>query len=280
MTRTTWILPVAVVLATALAQPVAAAEPAPAPAGAPAEPEPGATEPRYATVEIDTSDIGEEGPVIKRRSRERTDVVLRAAGVLPGRPDAGDPVIRIDVDELTGPDPGYLCEVWIDHRGEVLGERRRVECTLCTESEIVQRVEATVTELVAQLPVDDPTQGSDPAPPPASSAASEPASPSADRRAPMGTLGKAGAALVAVGVAGVGVGAVLVAMPPVVDQDDPLYETTYRPPGAIVLGTGAAVLAAGVAMLVVDRRRARSRRTALVPTAGPTGAGLQWSGRF
>ena len=147
MTRTTWILPVAVVLATALAQPVAAAEPAPAPAGAPAEPEPGATEPRYATVEIDTSDIGEEGPVIKRRSRERTDVVLRAAGVLPGRPDAGDPVIRIDVDELSGPDPGYLCEVWIDHRGEVLGERRRVECTLCTESEIVQRVEATVTEL-------------------------------------------------------------------------------------------------------------------------------------
>lgn len=75
-------------------------------------------------------------------------------------------------------------------------------------------------------------------------------------------------------------GVVLVALPPTVDQNDPLYETTYRPPGAATLAGGAAVLVAGVVMLVVDRRRARSRTTALVPMLGPTITGLMWSGRF
>ena len=111
-----------------------------------------ATEPRYATVEIDTSDVGEEGPVLKRRTRERTDVVLRAANVLPGR-TSDDPLIHVDIDEITGSEPGYQCEVWISRADVVLGERRRVECMLCTETEIVQRVETTVSELVVQLDV-------------------------------------------------------------------------------------------------------------------------------
>ena len=47
MSRTMWTQPVACVLVVALAQPAIAAEPAP-------------SEPRYATVEIDTSDIPEQ----------------------------------------------------------------------------------------------------------------------------------------------------------------------------------------------------------------------------
>jgi hypothetical protein len=264
-------------LVLALAQPAVAAEPEP-------------SEPRHATVEIDTSDIGEEGPVIKRRTRERTDVVLRAAGVLPGRPDAGDPVIYIDVDELTGTEPGYQCEVWISHGGRVLGERRRVECTLCTETEIVQRVETTVGELIELLPAGPPPDDgsstkptTEPTTDPTSDTPSDSTttpSTEGDGRRPLGTLGKAGAALIAVGVAGAAAGAVLLALPPKVDEDDPLYETTYRPPGAAALATGAAVLVAGVVMLVVDRRRARTRKTALVPTLSPSAAGIVWSGRF
>jgi hypothetical protein len=275
MIRTMWTPPMACGLVLALAQPAVAAEPAP-------------SEPRHATVEIDTSDIGEEGPVIKRRTRERTDVVLRAAGVLPGRPDAGDPVIFVDVDELTGTEPGYQCEVWISYGGQVLGERRRVECTLCTETEIVQRVESTVGELIELLPAGPPPDdGSstepNPDPTPSSDTPSDSAttpSTEADGRRRLGTLGKAGAALIAVGVAGAAAGAVLVALPPKVDEDDPLSETNYRPPGAATLAAGAAVLVAGVVMLVVDRRRARKRTTALVPTLSPNAAGIVWSGRF
>jgi hypothetical protein len=258
--------------------PAVAAEPAAKP-----EAEVQAAAPRYATVEIDTSDIGEEGPIIKRRTRERTDVVLRAAGVLPGRAGADDPMIHIDVDELAGADPGYQCEVWISRKGVVLGERRRVECTLCTESEIVERAEAAVSELVAQLDtlvVEEPAAEPEPEPEPteAEPASSSPTDDGSRKR--LGTLGKAGVGLLAVGVAGAGVGAVLVALQPVVDQDDPLHETNYRPPGIVTLSAGAAVLVAGVVMLVVDRRRARSRTTALRPTLGPSTAGLVWSGRF
>lgn len=249
--------------------------------------EPTATEPRYATVEIDTSDVGEEGPVLKRRTRERTDVVLRAANVLPGR-TSDDPLIHVDIDELTGSEPGYQCEVWISRADVVVGERRRVECTLCTETEIVQRVEATVSELVTQLDVrlkEQPEPDGPVAEPdePVAEPTTDPVSgsPATDAgRAPLGVLGKTGLALIAMGVAGAGVGAVLVALPPKVDQADPLYETNYRPPGLATLASGAAVLVTGVVLLVVDRRRARSRTTALVPTLGPSAAGITWSGRF
>ncbi len=88
-------------------------------------------------------------------------------------------------------------------------------------------------------------------------------------------------ALLAVGIAGAAVGVVLVILPPKVDVDAPLYETTTRPPGFAVLGVGAAALVTGVVMLVVDRRRARrSRATALLPAMGPGHAGLVWMGRF
>jgi hypothetical protein len=201
--------------------------------------------------------------------------------VLPARPDAGDPVIRIDVDVLAGPDPGYQCEIWIDHRGEVVGERRKVECTLCTESEIVQRVETTVSELVALLPAETTAEDEvEPEPEPEPAPEPKPQGPPDDGRVRLGALGKTGAALIALGATGAGVGAVLVALPPKVDQDDPLYETTYRPPGIATLAAGAAVLVSGVVMLVVDRRRARTRTTALVPTLGPSAAGVVWTGRF
>lgn len=242
--------------------------------------------PRHAAVEVDTSDVGEEGPVIKRRAQERTDVVLRAADVRPGRSDADDPVIHVDIDELTGPDPGYVCEVWLSHGDAVLGERRRVECPLCTESEIVQRVETAVAELVAQLPA--PTAAAEPPaePTPAPASTSTPAStepeqtPSDPPRARLRRLGKAGVGLVVAGAAGVGVGAVLVARPPVVDRTDPLYETTTRPPGVATLVAGAAVLVGGVALLVLDRRRARARTTALAPRLGRDHVGVTWSARF
>ena len=275
-------------LALALAWPAVAAERAP-------------TEPRHATVEIDTSDIGEEGPVVKRRTRERTDVVLRAAGVLTGRPGVEDPVIHVDIDELTADEPGYRCEVWISHGDRELGERRRIECPLCTESEIVQRVEHTVSGLVDLLPVGPPPAdapatetGTEPTtePTPTSDAPSDTTSePTAatsptegDRPGALGVLGKTGAAFIALGAAGAAAGAVMVALPAKVDPDDPLHETTYRPPGIATLAAGGAVLVTGIVLLVVDRRSARRRTTALVPTLGPSAAGMTvgmtWSGRF
>jgi hypothetical protein len=282
MTRRTWTTPMACAIVATLALPAIAAQPTPGEGDAAAT-----SEPRHATVEIDTSDVGEEGPVVKRRIRERTDVVLRAAGVLPGRAGGSDPIIHIDIDELVGADPGYQFEMWISQRDELLGERRRVECTLCTESEIVARVEETAAVLLTQLEAlaeqaDPPADAREPVVEPEPTSAASPAM--ADDEPPqkgLRGLGKAGVALLSVGLAGAAVGAVLVVLPPTVDEADPLYETTTRPPGWAVLGVGGAALVSGTVMLIVDRRRARRpRATALLPAMGPGHAGLVWTCRF
>lgn len=279
MSRGASMISMTVVALATLARPVGAAEPEPAGERA-AEDEPRAqSQPRRASLEIDTSDIGAEGPVVKRRVRERADVALRAAGVLPARPDHADPLVHVDIDALQGEDPGYQFELWVSQGGTIVGERRRVECTLCTESEIVARVEATITEVLGQLEVPrDEAVAAEPKPP-----APEPSEPETepDRpRARLSGLGRAGIGLLSVGVVGVGVGAVLVALPPTVDENDPLYETTTRPPGFAVLGVGAAVLVSGVVMLAVDRKRTRARTTAIVPTLGPRLAAVTWRVRF
>ncbi|MCX4246949.1 hypothetical protein [Paraliomyxa miuraensis] len=278
---------VSAVLALGPSHLVAAAEPAYAlaPISAPAT--------RHASVDIDTSDIGEEGPVVKRRIRERTDVVLRAASVVPARPEADDPMIHVDVDALQGNEPGYRFELWVSRGGEPVGERQAIECPLCTESEVVERVEATVASVLEQLDsyevVASPEPESDPQPKPESDpdpdppASSDP--PANDPpRAKLSGLGKGGVAMLVVGAAGLGTGAVLVALPPKVEPEDPLYETTTHPPGFVALGVGAAAVISGVVMLVVDRKRARrSARTStatLVPSLRPGGAGLVLRGAF
>lgn len=237
------------------------------------------TSPRHASMEIDTSDIGEEGPVVKRRVRERTDVVLRGAGVLPARPDATDPMIHVDVDALQGEEPGYRFELWVSRGGELVGERQTVECTLCTESEIVERVETTVTDVLEQLETQD--QGTDAAEPESEPEPLPPTDPPTDELRPkLSGLGKGGVAMLVVGAAGLGTGAVLAALPPKVKADDPLYETTTRPPGFVALGVGAAAVVSGVVMLVVDRRRGRADTISLVPMPGAAGATVVLRGRF
>ncbi len=227
--------------------------------------------PEHASVEIDTSDVGDEGPIIKRRIEERTGVVLRGRGVLPARPQTDDPVVTIDIDPLTGPEPGYSFEIWSMIGEQPLGDKRQVECTLCTESEVVARIEATMLEHLETVELPPPPEESDegaadPSPSPAEDDSgvdpSDP--PTSDQdggRARLGKLGRAGVGLLSVGLGGVIAGSVLVALPPKVNDDNPLEETTTRPPGFAVLGIGAAAALSGAIMLAIDRRRAKRRHT-------------------
>jgi len=237
------------------------------------------------SVEIDTSDVGEEAPVIERRIRERTDVVLRREGFLPARPGEDDPRLHVDVDALTGPDPGYTFELWIARPDGSEGERQRVECALCTESEIVSRIESAVVQQVSGMDRSDAAIAPKPAPIPSRTPApartmdapppeeedgvaiaSSPPDPQArpESRGPadrprLGALGRTGLGLLGVGAAGVVAGAVMVALPARVDPEDPLYETATRPPGFAVLGAGVAVAVTGVILWAVDRRKRRTQ---------------------
>lgn len=236
--------------------------------------EPEASE-RRADLIIDTSRVGEAGPVIKRRIEERGGIVLREAGVLPAE-DGRDPRISVSVEELRGEDPGYVFELFIEQDGEVVGERRRVECTLCTESEIVARVEDTLATALAELP--EPASEPASLPPPELAEAPSEGSGSASASGPrdrtgLGTKGKAGVGLLVAGVVGMGAGVGLVVPSPRVRRSDPRTVTDTRPPGIAVLASGAAVAVVGAVLLGLDRRQRRST-VAVLPWPGHAGASV------
>ena len=234
---------------------------------------------RHASIEIDTSDVGEAGPIIQRRVRERGDVVLRDAGILPARgPD--DLTIQVVVRELRGEEPGFLYTLSTQHKGKTIGDREQLECQLCTESEIVARIEDALALIASDLPdvpEQDETEDAVTTTPPPDDSTDTPTG-----RAPLGGMGKAGIGLLATGTAAVGAGVVLVVLPPKVDRDDPLFETTTRPPGWGVLAGGAATAIVGAVLLGLDRKKQRNKaRTAMVgPWFDKNGAGVNAIVRF
>jgi hypothetical protein len=223
--------------------------------------------PLRATLEVDAANAGEGHDVIERRVEERGAVVLRDAGVLPAQ-SRNDPMIHVTISEVGTQDPGYRYRVAIaaEHGWSAEGT-----CQLCTEGELVQKVEATLAEAASHLPRHEAA----PVPPP--SAATKPTK--SDRRsANLGKMGKAGIGLLVSGALVTSIGIGLAVAQPRVKDDTPLEKTTTRPPGYALVGIGAATLITGAILLSVDRTKVR--RTAVAPTFGPGTAGVVWSGRF
>jgi hypothetical protein len=225
-----------------------------------------------ASVNVDTSEVGSDGPIIKRRVLERSDVVLRANDVLPS--DSPDDVqIKVHVEEFDRGGPGFLLHLDV----ETLGHHEEIECALCTETELVARYEERLQVLAKQLAAQAGAEP-DPVPPdPDPTPPDQPPPPDDDGK--LRATGKAGIALTVIGAAGVGVGIGLALAPAQPKRNEPLEETTTEIPGYVTLGVGAAVLVTGVALIVVDRLRAR-KRTTVAPTLGPATAGISLTTRF
>jgi hypothetical protein len=224
-----------------------------------------------ASVTVDTSEVGADGPIIRRRILERSDVVLRRHGVLPSQ-DPDDVQIAVDVEEFDRGGPGFMLHLDI----EALGHHEEIECALCTETELVARFEARLEVLstkIAEAAAKEPEP--DPAPDPVPEPTPQPVD---DGK--LKAMGKAGIALTVVGAVGVGVGLGLALNPERPRTDDPTTETTTQVPGLVTLGIGAAVLITGVALIIVDRTRAKKRRASVQPTVGPTGAALLFRASF
>jgi hypothetical protein len=90
-----------------------------------------------------------------------------------------------------------------------------------------------------------------------------------------------GGVLTAFGIGSVAAGAALLGIgrSQVSRDGDDVEIIDYRMPGAIALGVGAAALATGVVLLLVDRKRER-RSVAFVPSFGPHGVAFSLSKRF
>lgn len=212
----------------------------------------------WAHVAVDTSAVGEAGPAIRRRVQERADVVLRRAGVMPGR-GPSDPTITVVIREVTTPDPGWEYSLSVAAERQPPSQGDTILCPLCTETELVDKIEGQLAALAATLeaPDEPPPPRVDPTPPRDDDGPVDAGPPPPERG--LGTMGKAGVALLVLGGLGIIGGAVLTALPPRPKNDDPTREVFTQPPGYAMLGAGGGVLLTGVALLAVDRVRARKR---------------------
>jgi hypothetical protein len=231
-----------------------------------------------ASLAIDTNAAGPAGPIIHERLDELGNRQLRRAEVLPGR-GARDPWIRVTVRALPGEEPGYIISsgLFVEEQ-PVADSAHETECRLCTEGEAVERGTAEIERLVPFVRDHAEARRKQAA----AAAAVPPPEPPKDeppKKQPLGTRGKAGIALLAVGAVGFGAGLGLAIKQPGPDPDDPLREVTTRPAGYATLGIGVAALIAGAVLLALDRKPP-PRRVSWTPQVGRGGAGLLLSGSF
>jgi len=222
-----------------------------------------------ARLQVDTSDLGGVGPVLKERIIERGSQVLRDEGIAAG--GVSDPVARITIAEQTGDDPGFAYQIDLVINPTEEGQRWADTCSLCTEAELIAAIAADLEEVAAALRAYAAQRAAAQETAAEKKAVAErasenedvPASTPEDRS--LDAKGKAGIGLLAAGVvaAGAGVGLVLAPARPL--SEDPLRETYTQPPGYAVLAVGGAAIVTGAVLLGLglrDRKRATARRPA------------------
>lgn len=226
-----------------------------------------------ASLEVDTSDIGAQSPVLLRRIEELGDIELRRAEILPSR-GPRDPVIKLVIVPIDG--GGYAIRASLEVADEtVANSEREVLCTLCTEGETVERARVEVDRLIPF--VRDQARAAAEAEADAKPRRRrEPARQGGDRTLRLDPLSAAGVGLLVGGVVSLSVGLPLALRAPTVKPEMPLETLDTRVPGYVITGIGGALLVTGVALLITGRRRAQHPAVALAPSPG----GLLLTGRF
>lgn len=225
-----------------------------------------------AGLDIDTAEAGPSGPIIVSRMEELGNYELRRAEILPSRLGT-DPVIRIRVSLQPGASDVFLIRSDVAVRGESIeGSVHDVSCSLCTESEVVERARGEIVRL-APFVRSLFKKPDEPKPPDPKPEAPKPGP------APLTNMGKAGIGLLAGGTLATAAGLGLSLAKEPADANMPLNKITIHPAGYGILGVGVAALITGTVLLVLDRRKAR-RNVQLAPTAGAGSTGLVLLGRF
>lgn len=232
--------------------PATGAEPAP-----PSEP---SRVSMYLLVHVDLGESDAEvEPLVRQRVRER----LHALGLREERGAVRELTVTVRwADADTGGSESYA----VDYEFATLAEGTPKilasgVCERCGMGELLAMLDRDIAklrpQLVAPVEVPPPTVAATPT-------TDDAMPPSKRRRVPLATLGKVGVGVTVAGALGVIAGGALLGVPTKerVDPDNTQYRerTSYRTPGIAVLGVGAGVLVAGVAMLVVDRVHARRVR--------------------
>jgi len=266
--------------------------------------------PAGARVKIDATALGDAADGVATQVRAGVEKTLKLNGI-EAVDDPAAPLIVLTVSELGGDSPGYRCANEIRVQGEtVAGSASVSDCRLCTEGELVETAMAAVETKLDQLrelgqrPAEPAAPDCDaiaasgtpeaewpaecPVPECDTFAKSEqpprckdtiivtpPPPPDKSKKGPMGTLGKAGIGVLAVGGVGLIGGIVLIALPakPI---DGALRRTTTLPGIGVAAGGGVAMIA-GAVMLIIDnknRKKSASAASARVTPSGWVGPGM------
>lgn len=254
--------------------------------------------PRVGRIFVDADGLGDAGPVLAGRATRAAEGGLQGQAVTITDAPAG-PELRV---VLTMRDSGgYRVEYEIVYDGKTVEDGTGgFDCQLCTEDELVEKVEQLAIQVAPKLVV--PEAKTDPGPGPGPNGGGGGDLGPEDGPGPdpivdedpgaLGGMGKAGVALLVVGGLGAIAGVTLVVLPPKTfptgHPNAALIQTT-RPPGWGVLGGGVAALVVGAVLLGLDRKQAKQRavkaqggkaQARVSPWMGRHGAGLSVVGRF
>lgn len=209
----------------------------------------------------DTFDA-EERKLLEQWMQDAAKEGMRSVNVSESDSDSS---ARRLVIEVTGAAPDYHLVIGV-RAGTTWVDKRERHCA-CGDAELFDSVQADVAavapSLRASATVAEPS-GTAPAAAPASTSPSD----LQPERRPLSAKGIVGAAFIplGVGVLGAGVWMAVVGKKRVAGDDEAASETNLRPGGIGLAVAGGAVLATGVALLVIDlRARKRDRRAVVVP---------------
>lgn len=232
-----------------------------------------------APVRVEIADDMESPDAVRGWVMRAATTGLAQADVTGDTPTQRELLIRVSGEVLD-----YSIAIGVVPRGSATGELRTVPCK-CSDQQLIERVTAEAKARAVELrePLDatpPPLAPQTPAP------TTEPSPPAADTTADrrVGALGGAGIGLALAGVAGVVAGGVLLGkgVERRVSADAPERGTGIdnRKPGIAITAVGAAILLSGIAMIVVDQKRLKRRRTRAVGVTDGTSFGVVVTGKF
>lgn len=254
-----------------------AGSPLPAPTLLERAPDAAPSEPLRAGLRIDTEKLGSDGEPIATKIREQAKAVYEREAFQEPL-DERDPMLVVVVERArNSEDPGYVIGFSIEQGDDIVpGSARQSDCSLCTRTELIERIEGELPkllELAATVQVQREVPGGEEGGGEAGEGGEggeggeegEPVK-------PIGPLGFAGIGLGVVGLGGVGAGVALAVKGVVPVPNEAGAVTNYRTPGNVILAVGGAALIAGVVMIALDVSKRKKQRRA------QGSARLQWVG--
>jgi hypothetical protein len=229
---------------------------------------------------VDAKELGTDGAPVEAKVEEVAAEVFAAEG-FEATSEELDPRIVVVVERIgTEENPGFVVGYSIEKGEEVVaGSARQSDCSLCTRTEMVERIREELPELLKlarqhQVPAatGDGDGGGDTGREDGGDGGGE----DGGETKAIGPLGFAGIGVGVLGLAGVGVG-VGFAVRGVEPVDENFNDRrNYRTPGNVILSVGGVALLAGVVMIAVDvskRKKVRKDKSRAMRLE-PRGAGF------